>query len=461
MAAKKAAELKKLKERLFKARDFQKQSILRTEKTVSDKEKCESWSQSEIQVRLELIESAYTKYEDACVNLCSEIQLDTDEANEMQGDNDETQTLMLTTKATLHAQLKHLNEEAIAREQKSKSENTPMQIVDEQTQPEPEFECGQFSGKMDEWFSFREEFEKATAKIPRMSQGDKYDQLKARCEGKAKLVISQVGGSEFDQAMKKLSDIFGSTYMQLQCHLNKLLEIPNMENASRTAIEAMLTEAKQCEAGFEKVNYFAEFDATLTLVIISKLDEETKKAWKRQQTVLANSWVLASAEGEPTRELVNYMPPWEQLKKFLESELLIYAFDISEGASCSTNWPTRSQAKFTTMQALAVAKLEAPIFLQCILCDGIHPKYKCTVFIEMNFAARWAHVRAEKLCEKCLRPAHQGKCVAPGCNKPCPHCMPSVVYHNSLLCGRKDEQMQGQSSGNAASNKGNEENWDN
>lgn len=196
---------------------------------MKDKEQVEAWSASEAQVRLDLIKIAYEKYEDACISLCVKSNLDQYEADNMQNQNDEMQTLMLSLKAILHAHQKQLEKA----EAKVNAQNECRALQTTPHAVEPEFTCNPFSGKVDDWFNFQSDFEGAMAKKTKMNQSDKLDKLKARCNGKAKLFISQVSRSEFDEAMKQLNDIFGSTYMQLQFHLLNLLETPNMESASR------------------------------------------------------------------------------------------------------------------------------------------------------------------------------------------------------------------------------------
>lgn len=92
----------------------------------------------------------------------------------------------------------------------------------------------------------------------------------------------------------------------------------------------------------------------------------------------------------------------------------------------------------TSLQALREAKKEAPQFLQCVLCDGIHPRYKCDAFKAMTLEQRLSHVQSEGLCVRCLREMHNGYCKDESCNLPCPTCAPErEVYHNRFLCASK------------------------
>lgn len=459
------ADAKKLK--LQKTCKFYISAIEREKSSASDASQVENWSISDAKARLDLVEKSYAKYEQACIDLCTDASLDQDEALAMQKENDSMQKVILEITAIYHARIKHLESEAV--QANAQSEVQPQTVAP----IEEPFSCTVFSADIGQWFSFKNEFEASAAKKPRMSSEEKFDELNQRCYGEAKMIVTRLSGNDFAKAMENLNNVFGSVYKQLQHLLNQLLEIPAIQSPSRNTINALVNKANKCEAGLKQVNRLDEFDAILTLLIVSKLDGETKRAWDRQRLVLANSWCQASGEGQTVRKLADYMPPWEQLKKFLESEVLIYEFDPNEGASCSTYRPNKNanQATVSSTQAMAVAKRSAPIFLQCVLCTGIHPKYKCEAFIGMSLIDRWEHVRKEKLCQQCLRPQHQGKCIAPGCNQACTYCSPAAVFHNSLLCSARDTQVRGQSSNQvnanqanasrANANRANEENWDN
>lgn len=75
-----------------------------------------------------------------------------------------------------------------------------------------------------------------------------------------------------------------------------------------------------------------------------------------------------------------------------------------------------------------------PEFLQCILCEDIHPLYGCDVFRAMDFNERRNHVDRNDLCERCLRKNHSGRCKRKANNRKCPKCKPESKFHNSWLC---------------------------
>lgn len=79
-----------------------------------------------------------------------------------------------------------------------------------------------------------------------------------------------------------------------------------------------------------------------------------------------------------------------------------------------------------------------PEHLQCVLCNDIHPVYKCESFKAMNITGRKNHIKNNGLCERCLRKKHEGQCEFKKCNEPCPKCKPAIVYHNSTICPNKE-----------------------
>lgn len=122
---------------------------------------------------------------------------------------------------------------------------------------------------------------------------------------------------------------------------------------------------------------------------------------------------------------MDYMPTWKALREFLQSEAEIYfneqaqayAANAKSKASVS-DYQKQDQQKAGNKSS--DDKANAPAFLQCDLCDGIHPKYKCKVFLAMGLSDKLKNVEKQSLCVKCLRNEHQGGCADPKSNESCP-----------------------------------------
>ena len=69
--------------------------------------------------------------------------------------------------------------------------------------------------------------------------------------------------------------------------------------------------------------------------------------------------------------------------------------------------------------------------MECLLCKGNHPLYKCEAFIKMDVWSRTERVLEIKDCENCFSWRHRAaECLAGACYQ-------CNVKHNSMLCHKK------------------------
>lgn len=194
-----------------------------------------------------------------------------------------------------------------------------------------------------------------------------------------------------------------------------------------------------------------DFDTVFAIMLVDKLDADTSRAWERHRATLAASW--ASQDDSGKREASMHLPSWDDLKAFLQSEIEIFAKSemrarLQNSVGC-TPQPSSSDVivqdnlhtnAVRSQQVMSEEKKRAPEYQQCTLCDGIHARYKCDVYIAMGFARKWKHVYEEGLCQRCMHANHgHTSCANKRNNDNCPTCYNAddrrvVVYHNSTLC---------------------------
>lgn len=122
-----------------------------------------------------------------------------------------------------------------------------------------------------------------------------------------------------------------------------------------------------------------------------------------------------------------------QSHELTQNNELKYADVAKMTPTCVVN-ENRMQGEHSNI--LALERKNSPVFLQCKLCPGIHPAYKCNAYKALPVHKRMDYVKEEKLCVKCLKSQHSGSCVDPKSNIPCPVCKDGS-YHNSTLCDKK------------------------
>lgn len=86
----------------------------------------------------------------------------------------------------------------------------------------------------------------------------------------------------------------------------------------------------------------------------------------------------------------------------------------------------------------AAEKRNAPIDMQCVLCEWIHLPFRCEVFKDLSLNQRWDFVEKEGMCSRCLRKYHgSAPCINKTNNERCLRCYRhhgKTVFHNSALC---------------------------
>lgn len=277
---------------------------------------------------------------------------------------------------------------------------------------------------------------------------------------------------------------YGQAYKNVQKALKKFYEINHMQNATSDDMSTLLSDMSAFENSFATTTQENKFNTFLMLSTIEKFDKDTKRVWERFRLSLADSWAAQSVETETGNEKKanQHIPSFDDVKEFMRSEIKIlkieeketmqtqqqtsnivqshahtqsikfnYA-DITKMAHTGGAKPKQTQFLGERLSELALEKNNSPDFLQCKLCPGIHPAYKCKAYLALPLHKRMEYALSRKFCVRCMRSQHIGDCADPKSNKRCPDCK-EEAYHNSTLCDTKAaKKQQNQSCGS--------EDWD-
>lgn len=75
-------------------------------------------------------------------------------------------------------------------------------------------------------------------------------------------------------------------------------------------------------------------------------------------------------------------------------------------------------------------------FIQCVVCQRLHPLFRCQKFLNMPLNARQTVVRMNELCRSCLSKGHYVNTCKQTCCKRCP-----TKMHNSTLCPKCPKEI--------------------
>lgn len=307
---------------------------------------------------------------------------------------------------------------------------------------------GTYAGEPDKWYEFKKNFTKSVVENEALEPSEKLRHFKEACKN-AYMLYSDT--SDFDSAWDKICEIYGCVYTITQFCMRKILTTQKMHEASCNAIKNLLEQTNECEVLLGQANQLSNFDAFLALNTIDKMDAQTQRVWERHRMILAESWALKSKDEAEPMSKENFLVTWSEVKNFLKSEMDIHAIQSTSYAQAAKQTSSSKQtmvseyrqatSDLATTRKYSTEKSKQAKFLQCVLCEATHPLFKCEKFKSMIFENKCLHVIEHNLCGKCLRPKHgNANCEDESCNKQCPACYPDTVYHNSLICPKKQNK---------------------
>lgn len=181
---------------------------------------------------------------------------------------------------------------------------------------------GIFNGKIEAFSQFYANFTTAINAEKDLSEDEKCDLLLQACQNEAKNLVANLS---FEQALKRLGNIYGSAYRQMQYHTRKLLNIKPVTVASAGNLQAFYNEICQCQIEIKKCVHENESDHMVTFVVIEKLYKETTRVWERHRLSLAESWADTDEASNEIRGKKDYLPSFDTfIKCFFKVKLTCY-----------------------------------------------------------------------------------------------------------------------------------------
>lgn len=220
-------------------------------------------------------------------------------------------------------------------------------------------------------------------------------------------VYEQLIGSGETWAWKKWCDIYDNDYLAVRAHIQDILNINDLQQATgdniRYALDTVTNALRQ----------LSSLNANVTELIIiqlmeAKLDNESRKDW------------------EMYRDPKN-IPTFDEFSVFLDKRARILTTQSFHAVVKQPKADVRSHPYNKPFQG---RKMRV-----CRLCQADHGLFKCSLFLKMPLHARLNKVKELQLCYGCLNKHDSSFPVARCPNRiPCPRCKTSI--HNSVLCSK-------------------------
>lgn len=211
--------------------------------------------------------------------------------------------------------------------------------------------------------------------------------------------------------------------MQVQEFMRKLSKLPHMRPSSSKSIRDIIDTVHKHIHGLKRYITTDNKHPYVVFAVIERMDTDTYRAWEKYRPNLARAKGPEADINENANKTGKYIPTWYELEEFLEGEVTIRVH--AEKRNKTNQHENKANASSCQNESDTDHSKEdsyIPEYLDCALCDKIHPIYRCDIFRAMSLNDRKNHIEENNLCVRCLRRNHYGPCIRPQNNDECPKC---------------------------------------
>lgn len=283
------------------------------------------------------------------------------------------------------------------------------------------FHLPSFNGDLENWETFKDMFEYLVNKSKKMTKVMKFHQLRSVLTGPALDCIRgyQVTAKNYDAAWIDLNKRFDRTTEISDEYMRKFLEVPALKSkATHITIRAIIDATNQMLRALPGLNItINNWDPFLNLIIRTKLNGDIRSEWNRLQ---------AKDKSSKITDLLDF------LEGKANEALPIQIESLNQLMSCEPKKKS-SHRIFQVNEQPAKPESKAP---KCGICNGTnHKTTSCFKLTKSDAKSRYALVKKQNLCFKCLQPHKVENCKKDNCN----HCSKP---HHPMLCFKREAEKE-------------------
>ena len=274
----------------------------------------------------------------------------------------------------------------------------------------PRISLPTFSGRAEDWESFRDLFRSLIHIDPSLTGVEKLHYLKTSVQGEAKRALDGLSTTEanYTTAWSTLLKRYDDKSLLAERHMLRLAAIRPPKEESSRGLQDLLDTVTKCRDALRALDRpVDDWDAWFVLFGGQGMDSATRRDWEKK---------ISSEGGVAT---------YEVFKNFLHES--ITTLKKLEANRTSARDDTTGRRRPSASQRPGPVKALAAARLECQLCREPHPLRRCKEFEAMSVSQRRALAVRARLCYNCLQSGH----AAQRCSS----------NHRCLKCDRQHHTM--------------------
>ncbi|XP_051161136.1 uncharacterized protein LOC127281461 [Leptopilina boulardi] len=285
----------------------------------------------------------------------------------------------------------------------------------------PEASLPKFSGKYEDWLSFKDAFTSMIHDQEDLSNVEKLQYLKSAVVDEAanKIKTLAITDGNYDRAWNLLKSAYADKRLIISRHLSLLLRLPKQERETAEGLRRLADETQQHLESLKTLDIKISEEIVIQ-ILEEKLFKITAEKW--EETLTRDTFPKLDEMIEFLYKVASRVSKRERDNNTQKST------QPSNSGKPLNNKNTKNKSPDATRQAF-VSKTEKT----CSICrEAGHPVYKCNKFRALSVPKRIQAAKEATLCLNCLR-SHG--------DKPCnfSNCLICSEPHNTLLHDSKTQ----------------------
>lgn len=257
----------------------------------------------------------------------------------------------------------------------------------------PRIELTPFSGRYEDWTSFKDLFTTLIHNNNSISNAQKLHYLKTNIKGTAYSLLKSINitDANYDDAWDKLTDRYNHKRYIVDSLLKNFFNQPGIVSENYSEIKTLIDKSSEIIQGLKiqgiPVN---QWDAILVHVIVAKLDSETHKHWELKLTK-------------------DVLPKFSELQEFLEARWQSLEMISSNNFAINEDQSSIVQTKSSQLEGHKRVSLGGQNLVKkkCIFCSSDdHFITSCPKYLILELEARIQFIKSKNLCFNCLKLGH-------------------------------------------------------